>query len=341
MPNPTISIVTSVYDAKDYLPLTVQSILHQTFSDFELLLVEDGSPNGCGALCDALAKTDPRIRVFHKENGGPASAMNVGLENARGAYIGFVDSDDLIEPQMYETLLDAIQKNDVRIAACNADAIDELERKVLGAGVSIQLRRRCPAMKMLLDVFQTGSFYGLLCWNKLFDIRLFRDKGIRFDETMFFGDDASELHRVYDCEYVYCVQKVLYHYRRRCGQITEQLFPPRRTDDLRMYWNFYLWFTANKLCYPGYASWAAAWYWKVFYLFWCQSSEAGNMSQLRPLFLRYKRNLDSILPLLLCNPHLSVMEKARAVAFCAAPDVTYSLARLFGGLCSLLGIGDY
>ena len=81
---PAISIVTTVYDAKEYLPHTVQSILAQTFTDFELLLVEDGSPNGCGELCDELAKTDPRIRVFHKPNGGPASAANVGLDNARG-----------------------------------------------------------------------------------------------------------------------------------------------------------------------------------------------------------------------------------------------------------------
>lgn len=66
MPNPTISIVTTVYDAKDYIPRTVRSILAQSFTDFELLLVEDGSPNGCGELCDELAKTDPRIRVFHK-----------------------------------------------------------------------------------------------------------------------------------------------------------------------------------------------------------------------------------------------------------------------------------
>ena len=84
----------------------MRSILAQSFTDFELLLVEDGSPNGCGELCDELAKTDPRIRVFHKENGGPASALNVGLDNARGDYIGFVDSDDLVDPDLYETLFE-------------------------------------------------------------------------------------------------------------------------------------------------------------------------------------------------------------------------------------------
>ena len=253
MPNPTISIVTTVYDAKDYIPRTVRSILAQSFTDFELLLVEDGSPNGCGELCDELAKTDPRIRVFHKENGGPASALNVGLDNARGDYIGFVDSDDLVDPDLYETLLNAIRENDVRIASCNADAVDEQEKPVPGAGVNINIAGRHMAMELLLDTFKTGGFYGLLCWNKLFDIRLFRDKGVHFDETMFFGDDASELHRVYDGEYVYCVPRVLYHYRRRGGQMTEVLFPPRRLDDLKMYWNWLGWFAAqpDKTEYKG------------------------------------------------------------------------------------------
>ena len=142
MPNPTISIVTTVYDAKDYIPRTVRSILAQSFTDFELLLVEDGSPNGCGELCDELAKTDPRIRVFHKENGGPASALNVGLDNARGDYIGFVDSDDLVDPDLYETLLNAIRENDVRIASCNADAVDEQEKPVPGAGAFTNFQRK-------------------------------------------------------------------------------------------------------------------------------------------------------------------------------------------------------
>mgnify|MGYP000597885241 CR=1 FL=1 len=134
MPNPTISIVTTVYDAKDYIPRTVRSILAQSFTDFELLLVEDGSPNGCGELCDALAKTDPRIRVFHKENGGPASALNVGLDNARGDYIGFVDSDDLVDPDLYETLLNVIRENDVRIAVCDYETARKFNKAAEAAG---------------------------------------------------------------------------------------------------------------------------------------------------------------------------------------------------------------
>ena len=203
-----------------------------------------------------------------------------------------------------------------------------------GAGVNINIAGRHMAMELLLDTFKTGGFYGLLCWNKLFDIRLFRDKGVHFDETMFFGDDASELHRVYDGEYVYCVPRVLYHYRRRGGQMTEVLFPPRRLDDLKMYWNWLGWFAAqpDKTEYKGYYEWAVAWYWKVLYLFWCQASEAGAMAKLKPEFLKHKKHLDSILPDILRCPHVPGAEKARAVLFCAAPGLTYTLAHARGKL---------
>lgn len=113
---PTISIITSVYDAKDYLPITVKSILAQTFTDFELILVEDGSPNGCGDLCDELAKTDGRIRVVHKPNGGPASAANAGLDAATGRYISYVDSDDLLEPDFLETLYNMVTESGCPLA---------------------------------------------------------------------------------------------------------------------------------------------------------------------------------------------------------------------------------
>ena len=107
---PTISIITTVYDAKEYLPATVASILAQTFADFELILVDDGSPNGCGVLCDALAAQDGRIRVLHKPNGGPASASNAGLNAARGQYISYVDSDDLLRPDFLQTLYGMLQR---------------------------------------------------------------------------------------------------------------------------------------------------------------------------------------------------------------------------------------
>ena len=157
---PKISIITSVYNAEDYLERTVRSILAQTFTDFELLLVDDGSPDSSGALCDELAKTDARIRVFHQENGGPAHASNTGLDNARGDYVGFVDCDDLIEPTMYEKLYAAVHAPGVRLAACTGDCIDEQDRTIQGRLVAIREHGIRDAQELLLETFQTGSFTG-------------------------------------------------------------------------------------------------------------------------------------------------------------------------------------
>lgn len=101
--------------------------------------------------------------------------------------------------------------------------------------------------------------------------------------------------------------------------MTEVLFPPRRLDDLKMYWNWLGWFAAqpDKTEYKGYYEWAVAWYWKVFYLFWCQASEAGAMAKLKPEFLKHKKHLDSILPDILRCPHVPGAEK-RALC-CSAP----------------------
>ena len=107
---PLITIIVPVYNIMEYLPRCVHSITAQTYTNLEVILVDDGSTDGTGMLCDELAKEDARILVLHKENGGSSSARNLGLISAKGAYIGFVDSDDYVEPDLYERLLEGIQK---------------------------------------------------------------------------------------------------------------------------------------------------------------------------------------------------------------------------------------
>lgn len=116
---PEISVIVPVYKVQEFLPACLASLTGQTFRDFELILVDDGSPDECGALCDAWAGRDGRIRVIHKQNGGLSSARNAGLEIARGRYIAFVDSDDLVTADYLETLYNAIirEKADMAIGA--------------------------------------------------------------------------------------------------------------------------------------------------------------------------------------------------------------------------------
>lgn len=116
-----LSIVVPIYNAQAYLCECIDSILAQTFTDFELILVNDGSNDKSLSIANDYAKKEKRIKVIDKENGGVSSARNVGIENSSGKYIGFVDSDDYIEPTMYDDLINAIEQNDADIAICSVD----------------------------------------------------------------------------------------------------------------------------------------------------------------------------------------------------------------------------
>lgn len=125
-----ISVIVPVYNVKEYLPRCVASICAQTYRNLEIILVDDGSTDGTGRLCEELAATDERILVFHKENGGSSSARNLGIERARGNYLGFVDSDDFIEPDMYERLLRVLTEHNAPIAQIGRDEIDADGKKL-------------------------------------------------------------------------------------------------------------------------------------------------------------------------------------------------------------------
>ena len=115
---PKISIIVPVYNVEEYIHRCIDSILAQTFTDFELILVNDGSHDQCGKICDEYAENDSRIKVIHKKNGGLSDARNAGLEIAQGEYIGFVDSDDYIEHDMYEKLIEACKEYNSKLAMC-------------------------------------------------------------------------------------------------------------------------------------------------------------------------------------------------------------------------------
>ena len=116
---PVISIIVPVYNVEKYLPKCIDSILAQTLKDIEIILVDDGSPDNCGIMCDRYAEIDPRIVVIHRQNGGLSAARNDGIAAARADIIGFVDSDDWVEPEMFEKLVSALEKTGSDIVICN------------------------------------------------------------------------------------------------------------------------------------------------------------------------------------------------------------------------------
>ena len=125
-----ISVIVPVYNIEAYLRKCIDSILAQTYTNLEIILVDDGSTDNSGEICNEYAAKDARIRVIHKGNGGLSSARNTGIDIATGKYIGFVDSDDYLAPDMYEKLLGAIVNNHADISVCNVHHVDENEELI-------------------------------------------------------------------------------------------------------------------------------------------------------------------------------------------------------------------
>ena len=179
---PLLSIIVPVYDVERYLPKCIDSILAQTFTDFELILVEDGSPDNCPALCDAAAEKDARVRVIHQKNGGLSAARNAGLDVARGEYIGFVDSDDFVLPQYLEWLYDALCSCGTRMSMCRYRGIQENQ--------SLWTVTECPAPQRITaeNYSWMREWSGGHCWRMLTHREILRD--IRFVPALLYGEDT-------------------------------------------------------------------------------------------------------------------------------------------------------
>lgn len=130
-----LSVIVPVYKVEPYLHRCVDSIRNQTYKNLQIILVDDGSPDNCGKICDEYAELDARIIVVHQENRGLSGARNTGLRYAKGEYVAFVDSDDWIAPTMYETLVRMIERNDLDMARCGITEINSKgEERVLNWG---------------------------------------------------------------------------------------------------------------------------------------------------------------------------------------------------------------
>ncbi len=172
---PLISVIVPVYNIKEYLPRCVESICRQTYENLEVLLVDDGSTDGTGQLCDQLSAQDPRIRVFHKENGGSSSARNLGIRESKGQYLGFVDSDDYISADMYERLLEGLLKYRVPIAQVGRDEIDENGDRRPDICIPPKQEEQIASADFLRELLLHKGDCSFC--TKLVDKRLFQDRG--------------------------------------------------------------------------------------------------------------------------------------------------------------------
>lgn len=243
---PLLSVIVPVYNVKDYVERCVDSIINQTYRNLEILIVDDGSTDGSGALCDVLAGRDGRIRVFHTANGGLSAARNVGIDAASGALIGFVDSDDWIEPDMYEFLYGLMMEYGADISVCG-NYFDSSGRSV------VQRVTQKPLIlghKEAMDLLGEDKLMKNYAWDKLYRRELF-DGGLRFPVGVYF-EDIAVMYKIMDrAAKVVMFGQPKYHYIYRPAGISRQLYNEKKEHDSFVAEHEKLLFMMEHGYYPG------------------------------------------------------------------------------------------
>ena len=205
-----VSIILPVYGVEKYLPECVDSLLTQTYGNIEIILVDDASPDSCGIICDGYAARDSRVKVLHKKNGGAASARNAGLDVAHGGYICFVDSDDTVEPDYVQTLLEAIGDGDMAMCGFyfHSRSGDRPEMVVPGS------YDRDGFMQRFLE-----DWCCSLLWNKIFCREAIGE--LRMAEGHRVDDEFFTYQIVLNCRKISVTDKCLYYYRMRGSSVMQ------------------------------------------------------------------------------------------------------------------------
>ena len=227
MTEPKISVIVPVYKAELYLEQCVKSICAQTYRNLEIILVDDGSPDRCGEMCDAFSAKDPRIRVLHKENGGQSAAQNAALDIATGNYIGFVDADDWIEPNMYETLYRLLTEQDAQISACGARLVfEDGSTSYLNTNYPADRNRRVfTTLDALENVISNKQLTNSL-WDKLYCRSIW--DGLRLSEGKIYEDMELIPKCLEKAQTVVYDPTPLYHYRQTATSTIRGEFTPAR-----------------------------------------------------------------------------------------------------------------
>lgn len=204
--NPKISIIVPVYNAEKFLNKCIKSILNQTFTNFELILINDGSLDNSGEICNKFLHSDNRVKVIHKENYGQATARNSGLQVAQGEYVGFVDSDDWIEVDMYKNLYESSIKENADISIIGLREVNEF-----GAGLSEYSPKIITFSEILKRAYPC---------NKLFKKQLFTNNDLSFIDGRYYEDLELIPKLFVKSKKVICISKVSYNYLKRSESTT-------------------------------------------------------------------------------------------------------------------------
>ena len=215
--NKTISVIIPAWNAEDYLEHCLDSVIHQTYEDLDIIVVDDGSTDSTGRIAEQFARTDSRIRVVHQENRGLGAARNAGLDLARGELLAFVDSDDWLETNAYETMAGLMEKYDCDIVTCGRNIVEN--GSILRREFCLQEGELITSEQEALHCFLIRDKMDMAAWDKLYRFSLF--DGIRFPESFYASEDHIPLFSVL-CRIntIYLSGLPLYNYNKHPGSIT-------------------------------------------------------------------------------------------------------------------------
>lgn len=224
-----LSIIVPVYNVAAWLPETVDSVLAQTFRDFELILVDDGATDDSGAICDRYAAQDHRVRVIHQENAGVSAARNTGVAAARGEFIGFADSDDIIERDMFAVMMELAQRYGADVVQCQHDRADPCNGAPRSQNAQIMTGE-----EFVRRMFtKTGGVYTnqVALWSKIYKRELF--EGITFPVGRVYEDEQETYKLCLKAGTIVETEDVLYHYIKRENSIITGISAKKILDKQR------------------------------------------------------------------------------------------------------------
>lgn len=217
-----VSMIVPIYKAENYLDQCVRSIVNQTYTNLEIILVDDGSPDGCPAMCDRFSEADQRIKVIHKQNGGLSSARNAGIEISTGEWLMFIDSDDIVSADMVQKMYDTVQLQGAKVALCGVTAfIDDEDgyREIDFWGLPASgIRDGRAVLQEAIDQKQ-GKLggYDVIACNKIYHRSIFAR--LRFPEGQLHEDEMIAHHVLSSCDKIASIGEPLYYYRQHANSI--------------------------------------------------------------------------------------------------------------------------
>ncbi len=320
---PKISVIVPVYKVETYLPACLESISIQTFRDFELILVDDGSPDTCGAMCDAYAANHPNTRVLHQTNAGLSEARNNGTKIAQGEYVTFIDSDDYVAPDYLEYLLHLAEKYGTDVSCGEKKTFTDGQSPTLFTGAEHD--RIIPAGQALADIC-----YGKLpiyAWGKLYKLKLAQKHP--YPAGQLYEDTATTYKLVGDAGHMAYGNRVIYYWRQRSGSITHSAINERHFYGITAAKEQ---LTYMEQHYPSAVPAARArCAMKIIDLSY--RLVMGKMD--RPLFERIRAEIKPLLPQLKADPKAGRSLKIRSTALCWGYLPYRILSLIYYELCRL------